>query len=242
MTQPRTFLDRFDFKDAYLASRPIKANKILRVLEREMGELSAATLLDIGCSQGGITEIIGRSFALAVGLDPDPIGNAEICSTRFVQADGCRLPFAAASFDAVLLNHVLEHAATPALLLEEIRRVMKSRAVCYLACPNRWTIVEPHYRLPFLSWLPRSWAHCYVRWMRRGPRYLDVLPSYWQLRDLTRGFKVSHLTLAFLKRPDLFFPDDRDMRDKVKWVSWMPESLLGWLVPLAPVFVLILRK
>jgi hypothetical protein len=32
-------------------------------------------------------------------------------------------------------------------------------------------LVEPHYRLAFLSWWPRGWRSAYLRMMRRGSFY-----------------------------------------------------------------------
>jgi hypothetical protein len=41
--------------------------------------------------------------------------------------------------------------------LSEVRRVMNPTGIGYIAVPNRWMLVEPHYRLAFLSWLPLAW-------------------------------------------------------------------------------------
>jgi SAM-dependent methyltransferase len=92
--------------------------------------------------------------------------------------------------------------------LDEVWRVLKPGGICYLAVPNRYWPMEPHYRLLLLSWMPRSLANCYVRLAGRGTHYPEQLPSYWSIRRLSRRFSVEDLTPALLKTPELFFPDD----------------------------------
>src|SRR3546814_9833619 len=82
--------------------------------------------------------------------------SSDVCSSDL-------LPFADDSFDVVLSNHVIEHVGEqPEQLahLSELRRVLTPGGIGYLAVPNRWMLVEPHYRLAFLSWWPhRSEEH-----------------------------------------------------------------------------------
>lgn len=206
MTPQQRFLDRFDYlRDEYLASRKAKSGKIVRILQREMQNPMGAVIADIGCSEGHITESLSKEFSLVVGLDIDfPSAWAGGCP--FVQADGSILPLASERFDGVVINHILEHAASPPRLLDEVWRVLKRGGVCYLAVPNRYWPMEPHYRLPFLSWLPRFLANPYVRLAGRGSHYPEQLPSYWSIRRLSGRFSVRDLTPVLLKTPELFFP------------------------------------
>ena len=55
--------------------------------------------------------------------------------------------------------------------LREIRRVLRADGHAYLAVPNRWMLTEPHYRLKFLSWLPKPWRTPYLRWSGKGDLY-----------------------------------------------------------------------
>ena len=52
--------------------------------------------------------------------------------------------------------------------LAELRRVLSKAGIGYLAVPNRWMVVEPHYRIAFLSWLPRGWRSPYLRLLGKG--------------------------------------------------------------------------
>lgn len=236
------FLERFDFRDEYLASREIKAEKIIRVLQEEIESPSFCSLLDVGCSQGQITQRLAKNFRFVVGVDRDKEQERQRRDFHFVQADGGQLPFLSSSFDVVLLNHVLEHVSSSEALLDEVWRVLKAGGLAYLACPNRYSLIEPHYRLPFLSWLPRPLADVYVRVSGRGSEYLDRLPSYWQLIRWTRRFRVTNLTVPLLKHPSRFFADDPKLMTQARRAKSFPAFLLELFLPLFPVWVLVMRK
>ena len=55
-------------------------------------------------------------------------------------ADGYDLPFADASFEAVLLVAVLEHTSEPWRLLAEAQRVLKPGGTVVIVVPNDWTM------------------------------------------------------------------------------------------------------
>ena len=198
MSPSPTFLGRFPpWVEDYLASREAKAQKILRVLQLQIALDRTLSLLDVGCSQGQITQTLAEHFGLVVGVDTaDEEGRRK--GFHFVRADGCRLPLRSRSFDVLLLNHVVEHVCLPQLLLDEAWRVLRPGGVCYLATPNRYGLMEQHYRLPLLSWLPRWLADRYVRWTGRGRAYLDYPLSYRKLNRLSRRFRVRNQTAAVL--------------------------------------------
>jgi SAM-dependent methyltransferase len=76
-------------------------------------------------------------------------------------------------------NHVIEHVGPRPIQMDhlrEIHRVLRPSGLLYLAAPNKWTVMEPHFRLPFLSWLPHPMADRYVRMAGRGSHY-DCWPA-----------------------------------------------------------------
>jgi 2-polyprenyl-3-methyl-5-hydroxy-6-metoxy-1,4-benzoquinol methylase len=242
MSSGQPFLERFAFRrDGYRASRKAKVGKILRILASEISEPAKAALVDIGCSEGQITESLAECFSFVVGVDVDRHSSARGVF-HFIQADASYLPLASKVFHGAVVNHILEHVASPQSLLDEVWRVLKPGGICYLAVPNRYCIVEPHYLLPLLSWLPRRLADLYVRLLGRGTHYPERLPSYWALRRLIRKFEIRDLTPMLLKRPEMFYPDDPYLLAKTKTARWLPEWLLRALIPAAPSWVLILRK
>jgi SAM-dependent methyltransferase len=95
----------------------------------------------------------------------------------FRKVDGVRLPFATASFDVVISNHVIEHVGareSQRQHLAELARVLRHDGVGYLAVPNRWAPVEPHFGVPLLSWWPPHWRTPYLRLL--GGRHYDCEP------------------------------------------------------------------
>jgi SAM-dependent methyltransferase len=158
-----------------VASRRRKAEKIGQLLQDAAGGALRGRLLEVGTGSG----VIAHWFATRE--PPLQVEAVDVRDQRvqrdgfgFRTFDGATLPFADGSFDFVISNHVIEHVgdrAAQARHLAEIRRVMAPGALCYLACPSRWQFVEPHFRLPALSWLPRGLRDGYVRLGRRGSRY-----------------------------------------------------------------------
>jgi SAM-dependent methyltransferase len=185
---------------------------------------------------------LAEEFGFVVGVEMDREARQGDNRFQFVQGDGCCLPVLSSSFDVVLLNHVLDHVSSPQQLLDEAWRVLKPGGICYLAVPNRFILIEPHYLLPFLSWLPRPLANLYVRMAGRGQVYLDHMPSYCALKKLTRRFCVEDKTVLVFKHPENFFPDDPKLYAQARWSQWIPDWLVKILLPVFPVWILILRK
>jgi len=74
----------------------------------------------------------------------------------------------------VISNHVIEHVGKTDEQenhLQEIRRVLACDGVSYLATPNRWALLEPHFKVPFLSWLPEAKRESYLKLTKAGERY-----------------------------------------------------------------------
>jgi SAM-dependent methyltransferase len=161
-----------------LKSRLLKAQKIERLLEIDRVG-SPLDILEIGCGSGGIAHYLGTRPAQHQVKAVDVFDSRVVVEGfEFQIVEGTELPFHDGSFDVVISNHVIEHVGPqPAQLahLGEIRRVLKPSGVGYLAVPNRWRLIEPHYRLPLLSVWPSRWRTPYLRLLRKGTEY-DCVP------------------------------------------------------------------
>lgn len=197
-----------------LPSRQSKARKIERLLELDARD-GHLRLLEVGCGSGGISHYFGmhpsgRFSVEAVDVHDNRLVLDGYC---FTKVDGTALPFADACFDAVISNHVIEHVGddeAQARHLSELRRVMKPDGIGYLAVPNRWMLVEPHYQLAFLSWWPEGWRSAWLRLWRKGSWY-DCRPmsrTDLQQRLSSAGFRyrqenASAIRAMFeIERPD----------------------------------------
>lgn len=158
-------------------SRRNKALKIERLLEASLKDIAEPVrLLEIGTGSGGIahwfaTERSGRYVVDAVDVEDQ---RQVFDGFRFQRVEETRLPFEDEAFDVVISNHVIEHVgddAAQAEHLREMRRVLARGGVGYLAVPNRWMLIEPHYGLAFLSWWPERWRSTWLRLGRKGLHY-----------------------------------------------------------------------
>ncbi len=185
-----------------LAGRLPKAEKIALLLALRPASGQRLRLLEIGTGSGAIAHY----FATRAGFDCD-VDAVDVVDQRkvvdgyrFRTVSGIELPFADASFDAVISNHVIEHVGDhddQRAHLREIARVLKPAGVAYLATPNRWQLVEPHYRLAFLSWLPRSWRNGYLR-LRGGGDYYDCEPlTMPELESMLRASGLGYANVCW---------------------------------------------
>jgi len=65
---------------------------------------------------------------------------------NFVQADAARIPFADATFNAVIANHCLEHMDDADAVLREIGRVLRRDGALYVAVPDGSSLTDRLYR------------------------------------------------------------------------------------------------
>lgn len=203
------------------ASRARRGRRIVALLRQfHRAPIESLRVLDIGCSAGLITAEISRHVASIVGLDSEFAAvrwaqalAGEMRNLVFVCGRGETLPFADASFDVVVCNHVYEHADDPFAMMREIARVLRSDGLCYFAGGHTWQAIEPHYRLPLLSLLPRPIASSIVRASGRGRGYeIRFLPP-WRLRELFAAFgSVTPLTAEVLREPERYGLIDGVMR------------------------------
>jgi SAM-dependent methyltransferase len=220
--------------------RRAKAAKMVAVVQHFRGvqDLSGLRIVDCGCSGGIIANELHAAGATVIGLDIDVPGVRAArerygSSATFLCADAERIPLATASVDVMICNHIYEHVVDPNRLLAEMRRVVRPDGMLYLGLANRFGLIEPHYRLPFLSWLPRPLAHRYVRATGRADLYYEELKSRSRLRALCAGLHVWDYTLSVLAEPARFAAGDAVPR----WTSMIPSTIRRVVRPLVPTYI-----
>jgi methionine biosynthesis protein MetW len=102
------------------------------------------TVLDIGCGNGCISELISRNNNEVYGVDISD--NAlEVARSRGIKASRLdieceKLPFPDSRFDAVVCAEIIEHIFDTDGFLDEIKRVLKPGASLIITTPNLATL------------------------------------------------------------------------------------------------------
>lgn len=221
-------------------ARRKKAAKIIRVLQHFLGrdDLSGLRALDIGCSTGFISDELQKAGAKVTGLDIDEPG-LERARARFgdkiefVCAGGEAIPAPDESFDIVVFNHIYEHVVDADAVMRDIRRVLRPDGVVYLGLGNRMGVIEPHYKLPFLSWLPKRAADRYMRLAKKGSNYYETFRTRPALRRMCMGLNLWDYTYTVLSQSRLFGADDMVPAR----LSTAPPLVWRSLAPIIPTFI-----
>jgi len=201
------------------------------VAERERALIRAAFLplgarvLDLGCAEGGTLKHL-EDPAGAVGIDifveKLSFAREHIRGARFVAASGEALPFAAGSFDHVLIRDVIHHVADARPLIAECRRVLVPGGTVDLLEPCRYN--------------PLVFAHALLRPVERGelrstPRYLEeLLAPRFEIVVLNRYQPLPLHRLVY--HPEMGVPrlaENRWVRRALDGAEWA----LGRLMPRA---------
>ena len=197
--------------------RRTKSAKICAVLEHFLGtnDFSGLTAVDVGCSVGFTVEALHQRGATAIGVDIDVPGLAKArqrhgSEMHFVCTDSEALPWPDESLDLIVFNHIYEHVVDADKAMAELRRVLKPDGVMYLGLGNRLGVVEPHYKLPFLSWLPHGGvADAYVRTMKRADHYHEQFRTRPGLRKMVAGLNVFDYSLSVILDAQAFHATDQ---------------------------------
>lgn len=223
-------------------SRTKKGRKIVAAL-RSKTDLTGRHVLEVGTGSGIIAHCIseavgsgGKVMAVDVADQRQITGGYD-----FELVESSRLPFPDATFDVVVSNHVFEHVGDleqQADHLREIRRVLREDGFVYFAVPNRWTVVEPHFRLVFLSWVPSQVRSAYLRLFRRGAFYDCNPPSHRRLIGLFKEARLRHEQFTFKAMRIMAALEDPSPWTRRLLVA--PVFLQALLYPVIPTMVFIL--
>ncbi|HEX8009435.1 MAG TPA: class I SAM-dependent methyltransferase [Casimicrobiaceae bacterium] len=170
-----------------------------------------AEVLDVACGAGYGSALLARRAKSVVGADvaADTLEHARasyaaVPNLDFRQADCAALPFADASFDAVVSFETIEHIEAQESFLDEARRVLRPDGLLILSSPNkleysdRRGFANPYhvrelYREELAALLAPRFPH--TRWFGQRMSFFSVV---WPEQRAAEGelFEVSEATAA----------------------------------------------
>jgi hypothetical protein len=189
--------------------------KMFAAFVATIGGAASQSLLDVGATSDRLYDHSNYleawwpqpSGITAVGIDDARFLEGCYPGLRFVQADGCDLPFADGSFDFVHSSAVLEHVGSRSRQVAFVRELYRvARCGMFLTTPNRWFPIEFHTMLPILHWLPVCWHRALLAGIGQGffaqEENLNLLSSRSLAAVADRagiaGFTITSVSLAGL--------------------------------------------
>lgn len=146
-------------------------NEIVKVLKADYH------LLDLGAGAGIVAHMNFRGLVAQVcGIDPDPRVGANPYLDEGKVACGEDIPYADTYFDIVFADNVLEHLHNPALVFQEVARVLRPGGLFLVKTPNKM-----HY-MPLVARLTPYKFHRFVnQW--RGRDSSDTFPTVYKVNS-----------------------------------------------------------
>lgn len=229
------------------SNREKKAQTIVSILNDYLGvKLQTAKILDVGASTGYVDNFLADYCEYVEGIDIDISAiehandNFSKRNLKFKVGNAQNLDYQDESFDIVICNHVYEHVVNDLTLINEIFRVLKGGGICFFTAGNRISLIEPHYKLPFLSILPRFFAHAYMRVMKKGDYYHEKHRTYWGLRRLVSKFIYTDYTHKLVIHPERFQVEYMIKPGSIKQI--VAKIICKYFFWLCPTYIWILKK
>jgi SAM-dependent methyltransferase len=182
---------------------------------------SGAKVLDLGSGPGSFdaTQLPLRIFRADIVPPTEGTGH-------FVACSAAELPFANGCFQAVILNHSLEHFENLAASVAEIARVLAKDGYLYVAVPDASTFTDRVYR-----WLGRGGGH--VNPFTDAAAVARMFTEATGLRHA--GTRVLCTSLSFLNRRNIPLRPPRKLllfangnETFVRWLTYALRRIDGW--------------
>lgn len=123
-------------------------------------------LLEIGCGSGDRLAIMQARGWKVVGQEVDPtaaaVAKAAIhCEVHLGEVQD--IAFASNSFDAVIMNHVIEHIHDPIALFKECYRILRPKGKLVLVTPNAKSLGHKCFQSNWIGLDPPRHLHLFSR-------------------------------------------------------------------------------
>ena len=125
--------------DFCCSEKPI-VDAVIGMVQQHAAEFH--TVLDVGCGANLHYDLVIAAQGKAVHAVDFTLNFLRLAPEHtgmlLAQADALRLPFRAASFDAVICSETVEHIPEDRAVIGEIARVLKRNGLLFITVPNLW--------------------------------------------------------------------------------------------------------
>jgi SAM-dependent methyltransferase len=210
-----------------------------------------ARILDYGCGAGEVVvagrdaglDVVGADVFYEGGSTREMVRARGLLGSAITEIQQGRLSHPDESFDLVVTNQVIEHAADLEALLTEVSRVMKPRSKLLAIFPTKEVLREGHIGIPFVHWFPEgsSWRFNYAlacralglgyfkqdksigEWTRDALEWIDTYTFYRSRQSVLGAFR-KYLRVTNIESDYVQFR----IRHALDWQPAAPlERLLG---------------
>lgn len=227
-----SFKDRFNYAENYRRADfhfllPLKKDSVI---------------LDLGSGFGNVTIPMAKHYGHVVAADASlPLleysslraKSENITNIDYVQVDpleSCNLPFKPKSFDAIILNGVLEWVGpartdiSPTKIhkrfLAHLSTLLKDDGFLYIGIENRlfpgWLRRDPHSKLKYTSILPRFLANWYAKRQGQAGGYRTYIYSSFGYNKMLHqsgfGFTKFYYPYTTYREPEYIYSNDTAIR------------------------------
>ncbi|TFF98099.1 MAG: methyltransferase domain-containing protein [Promethearchaeota archaeon] len=175
----------------------ILSNRINRILNK----ITKAPLLilDDGCGSADIIKETDENN-YKIGIEPNilkltKVKNLEREYISLIQAVGEALPFKKSIFDFIISQMVLEHCYSAKNYIQENNRVLKKSKFTYISIPNRLFPIEPHLKIPLITYFPLI----IFKSISKSVNHLFTYPKIVKILKV-KNSKVYDINLFILKK------------------------------------------
>jgi len=174
-------------------------NEIITIASKKLKKrTSELIVLDVGCGYGFYSEELSKKVKKVIAVEP--YIKAFNVARKRTKANlifyNCKIEDFKTNtkFDLILSLTTLEHMPDAYASFKRIFSLLENHGIIYLTAPNKFWPLEPHYKLPFLSYLPLPLANLYLRGTGKGNSYEDssYSKSYFGILNLLRKFPCSY--------------------------------------------------
>jgi len=124
-------------------------------------------------------------------------------------------------------------------MLNDINNLLNRDGIVYFGATNKYCLIEPHYRLLFLSWLPKNIANYYLSIFTKHKYYYEDLLGYTKLYNLvSRYFNINDVSIDIVKNPQKYFALDIEL---LHYISFIPRWVLDIFKYIFPNWIWILN-